>query len=232
MYIKTQFQIKSRNDLTYNIIIATEPIQRVKCTKFLGLYIDDDLGWTEHIDYVCKMISSGCYAINQLKSILKSENLKLIYQSLVHSHLMYGISLWGAAFEYKLKRVKSLQKKCIRNICKAKYNSETSSLFRRLNILKFDDVYRTQLCKMMYKVRHDLLPQTVSDLFTVNSSIHTYNTRHRNDPHVQHRQSNQLARSFLHRGPKYWLELPSIISSSLSIFSFNRRIKKYMTQSY
>ena len=84
---------------------------------FLGIYIDDKLEWGEHIQRISKKISSGSYAINKSKRLLSLENLKLLYYSLVHSHLNYGTILWGAAYRYRLNKLEKIQKRCIRNVC-------------------------------------------------------------------------------------------------------------------
>ena len=78
---------------------------------FLGIYIDDKLDWGEHIQHISTKISSGAYAINKSKRLLSLENLKLMYYSLVHSHLNYGAILWGAAYHYRLNKLEKLQKR-------------------------------------------------------------------------------------------------------------------------
>ena len=66
---KTNFMIfppKLTNDnLDISVInLGNQPIQRVHCTKFLGIYMDDGLRWDEHINHISRKIVSGCYALN------------------------------------------------------------------------------------------------------------------------------------------------------------------------
>ena len=44
-------------------------IERVDHTKFLGIYIDQNLSWQVHIDYCRKKIASGVYALNSRVSL-------------------------------------------------------------------------------------------------------------------------------------------------------------------
>jgi len=37
----------------YNMYINGKIIQNVECCKYLGIFIDSDLKWQEHINYVC-----------------------------------------------------------------------------------------------------------------------------------------------------------------------------------
>lgn len=130
--------------------LGAHNITSVSSVKFLGIIIDDGLEWTEHINHVVKRISSGSYAINSAKRFLSTDNLRLLYHSLVHSHLSYGTILWGAAYQYKLHRQEIIQKRCIRNVCNVSYDEHTSPLFRKLAIPKLEDIYKLQLCKLMY----------------------------------------------------------------------------------
>ena len=61
-----------------------------------------------------KKIASGFYAINAVKRLLPIHNLRQLDFSLIHSHLSYGLLLWGSAFEYRRKKV--TKKRVIRNI--------------------------------------------------------------------------------------------------------------------
>ena len=94
----------SCNDIN-KLDIGNEAINRVTCTKFLGIYIDEDLEWTKSIDHVANKISSGCYAIRSAKHLLSAQNLRSLYFSLVHSHLTYGNMVWGSAYQFKLTRL-------------------------------------------------------------------------------------------------------------------------------
>ena len=63
--------------------------------------------------------------MNRVKRFLPTETLLVIYNSLVLSHLLYDVLLWGL----KSNRLMKLQKRAIRIITKSKYNSHTNPLF-------------------------------------------------------------------------------------------------------
>ena len=103
------------NEMT--IKLGGQIIRRVNNAKILGIHIDDELQWGAHIDHLSKNLASGSYAINAVKRLLPIHNLKQLYFSLIHSHLSYGLLLWGSAFEYRRNKVTKIQKRVIRNIC-------------------------------------------------------------------------------------------------------------------
>ena len=83
------------DDQMHNLYIEGTILERVPCTKFLGLCIDEHLSWKQHIDHCKKKMSSGIYAMNMAKHILSINHLRTLYYSLVHPYATYGIRLWG-----------------------------------------------------------------------------------------------------------------------------------------
>ena len=114
-------------DVRISTKMCAHHITSITSVKFLGIYIyiyiyiyiDDGLEWMEHINHVVKRISSRSYAIHFARRFRSTDNLRLLYHSLVHSHLSYGTILWGAAYQYKLYRLEIIKKRCIRNVCNA-----------------------------------------------------------------------------------------------------------------
>ena len=43
---------RKKLDQAFEIEINDQQIENVECTKFLGLYIDDELSWRKHIDQI------------------------------------------------------------------------------------------------------------------------------------------------------------------------------------
>ena len=92
--------------------------------------------------------------LRKLKRIFPRHILRLIYNSLIHPHLIYGLNLWG----FKQKRISVLQKKAIRIIAFQPYISHSTSAFKELQILMLKDLHYIQLYKIYYKNVNNLLP--------------------------------------------------------------------------
>ena len=52
-----------------NLRLENKKIANVKYTKFLGLYIDENLDWNYHIDQLCNKISRGLYCMRSVKKL-------------------------------------------------------------------------------------------------------------------------------------------------------------------
>ncbi len=78
-------------------------IERVSEFNFLGLALDEHLTWKCHINKLSNKISQCMGILNSLKCFLP------IYNSLVLSHLNFGILLWG----FKCDKIVKLPKKVL-----------------------------------------------------------------------------------------------------------------------
>ena len=77
-------------DKSPSLIIGGAPLNRVSNTKSLGLAVDENLSWGEHISRLCKKIASGVGAIKRTRSLFPRRTLQLVYNSLVLLQLGVG----------------------------------------------------------------------------------------------------------------------------------------------
>ena len=122
-----------------SVIINHMPIERVTCFKCIGVIIDSNLLWSHHINYISNKLTRICGVLSRLKHYVPVLILKIICNSLFLSHLNYGITAWGFNVG---PRIKTLQKKAIRLISNAKYNSHTTPMFNNLQLLQAVDIFK------------------------------------------------------------------------------------------
>ena len=176
-YIVIKPKQKSCNFIPHSLCIAGFPLQRIgsdtneKYTQFLGIGIDDSLSWKHHIARVNQKVSRALFSIKQLKHIIPYSCLKNLYHALIQPHLSYGISLWGNANRSLLHHTIILQKRAIRTIHNAHYNSHTEPLFKKSKILKFDDLYTFSTLSFMRDYKHDDLPLSFRTMFAHNHDL-------------------------------------------------------------
>ena len=136
-----------------------------KYFKFVGHVLDDRLSWEGHVEHICKKLASANFGINSSKNFLPLNIRKILYYSLFDSHLNFGNLLWGCAKPKLLKKVETLQKKCIRNVARKSFLSHTEPLFKDLEILKFADRLSYNRAIFMHKYRNKKLPSSFSGTF-------------------------------------------------------------------
>ena len=129
-YTKTSYMIfKSRNlNFDHNLIninINNTEIKRVNHVKFLGVVIDDNLTWKEHINCISLKISRSIGILNSLKYILPLRILVNLYNSMILSHLTYCNIVWENCASYLLQKLFLLQKRAIRAVTRSHFLAHT-----------------------------------------------------------------------------------------------------------
>ena len=94
----------------------------------------------------------------KLSRFLNPIMLKNIYYSLIYSHIVYAVEVWGSAGKSEIDKILILQKRAIRLISnKAKRTiipgplASTNPMFYKLEILKIKDIFTLQIAKFIYK---------------------------------------------------------------------------------
>ena len=111
--------------------------------KYLGIILDNRLTWKHHIHELSKKLNRAVGMIYKIRDNCTRSVLRSLYFSLFNSHLSYGIPVWGKSiYSHKLLLI---QKKIVRAISFSKYSAPTKPIFKDLNILRFDDIFKSQI---------------------------------------------------------------------------------------
>ena len=78
-----------------NVILDDMSLERVNFTKFLGVIIDENLTWKNHIDAISKTISRNIGMLSKMKHYVPGYILYSLYCTIVLSYINYGIPIWG-----------------------------------------------------------------------------------------------------------------------------------------
>lgn len=92
-------------DVIYKL--GNESIPRVKSCKYLGIVLNEDLGWAEQVNYVVKRAWKALHFVTRVLKKGSGRSRELGYISLVRPILEYGSVCWDP---YRLGQIKSLEK--------------------------------------------------------------------------------------------------------------------------
>ena len=96
------------------VFIDQIEIKRVKEVKFLGILIDEDLKWSNHIESIISKVIKFCGIFYKLKCRMPPSVLKSVYFSLVHSHFIYGIEIYANTYAKYLHPLIKINNKILR----------------------------------------------------------------------------------------------------------------------
>ena len=97
-----------------NLSCAAESIKVVSSAKKLNAIIDDKLNFQEHVKHLDKKVSRSVGILSKLKTYLPTHVLFKLYCTLVHSHLLYGLIVWGNTYSTYLSKLITLHNKALR----------------------------------------------------------------------------------------------------------------------
>ena len=196
--------------------------------KFLGVHLDEKLNWKNHITTVSNKINRGIFALNQVKNILPFDSLRTLYYTLIHSHMIYCLEVWGNSSS--MNKIVKLQKRAIRIIHKKSYRSHTEPLFKQSRILKITDLYKVKLSLFAYDFKTSLLPKSFVNFFPVNNTRIV--TRQLNNLYITRPRTTFSASSVAHKIVHVWNNLSIDIKSLTTRPTFSRNLKQQHIDSY
>jgi len=129
-------------------------------------------------------ISSIFYKI---RTTLPEEILRMIYFAFVHSHLLYGIDVYVNTTANHLSKLNVLNNRWLRTVQKKSIKTHNNDLYKSYFTLpNIQLLYQFNILLFMHNyVNHrNKLPVVFSTYFEENKVIHKYNTRQKDDFHV------------------------------------------------
>ena len=126
-------------------------IENVSKQKLLGVYIDENLNWSAHIDYLCSNISSYISLLRQLSVYVPQNVKKLFYQSYIMPLIDYGSVILGSTSSSNLNRLLKLQKPANWIISKVDFRKPSVDMFRDLGWQSIENRVKYNKAILTYK---------------------------------------------------------------------------------
>ena len=201
------------------IKINGEPIIRRNSTKYLGLYLDENLSWKEHINNVKIKLEKGMGMLYKLKIFAPKSVVKAAYHAFITPYINYGLLNWGNASNATLSPVDK---------CLEKANKIIKSLSNRtqenIGLFNLSDLHRLAIGKFMWKLHNDKLTNCTKNMFTMKLN-YVRVTRTSSQFHLSNPSSLAKRRFITFYGLKVWHHLPVDIKASKSINIFKKKMK-------
>jgi len=248
---KTNFMIFKKFSIAKNslqISIDKNVITQTASTKFLGLEINSELNWTNHISLITKKIARAIGVIRRVRYKLTKAASMLLYDTLIVSHINYCNILWASNYKTTLSKIYSLQKRALK-LCQGiksyipyfkqgpnNHNTlqKGQSIFHSNSKLSVYEINKCQIASFTYKTLNNLSPLCFKAFFTQISNVHSHNTRaeSRNDLFTKPAKTNSRKFAISVRAPVIWNDIPITIRNSSSVSQFSINLKKFYVNSF
>ena len=211
----------------HKLIIDNKEIKTTNSIKLLGINIDDQLKFNEHISILCSKAAVQLNALSRLQKYMKKSEKGAIINSFILSNFNYCPLVWYFSSCESTRKIKNIQKRCLRIILNA-YESDYETLLCNSNNPTMELNRLRTLVVEIFKTLNEINPPYMKDIFTFKENAKV----RQNDNIVKRLTTSRFGTQSLRSlGPKIWNNLPSNIKSETSILKFENLLKLGLDQS-
>ena len=165
--------------------------------------------------------------------MLPESALRTLYFTLINSHLIYALPAYGCADKAVLKPLIQIKKKAVRIISGSKWNAHCEPLFKRLGILRFEDMIEYSQLEFMYFWEHKRLPISFLDTWKRKNdvmSLENYSLRNALDLHTDTSRLTFSQKLPIYCFPVTWNNLEVDLRQMWPPSLFKKQLKSQMLE--
>ena len=170
MFVKTSQKRQKLNNDNLKLFYNYETLQTIKSDKILGVFVDNNLSWSEHVKHLTKKIASYIWLLSKIKTFLSQEHHVQFYKSYIQPHIDFCNIVWGSTSETNKLKIFRLQKRACRVILDYNIEGDSQDAMRSLKIQSIYDRFYLRKAMFMFKVYHELTPTYITENFTLRNN--------------------------------------------------------------
>ena len=202
------------------IYLGNEFLENEPSVKLLGVKIDENLNFEEHVTNLLKKGNQKLHALMRISKFLDEDKLKVIMKTFIESQFNYCPLIWMCHSRILNNKINRLHERALRAV----YKNDNLTFEQLLEKAQSFTIHERNLQKLaleMYKVKNDLSPAPVQEIFI--------KSRAKDQDWVlpKARTENNGIETIRYRGPKTWHLVPIEIKNSKTLSEFKTKIKKW-----
>ena len=202
-----------------------KPLQINTCTirassniTILGVEIDNKLNFESHINEICNKTSKQINALKRMKHFLDRTCKNIIYNSYISSNFNYCPIVWMFTGKINLEKIEKTNKRALRYVAN-NYEAEYDDMCQDQKVLNIHKRCIKTVAIQMYKIKHQLVPIYVQELFRRRESC--YNIRDNDLFEIPCFKTVKYGKkSFRYFGAKLWANIPKEIKAKPTLTCF------------
>ena len=202
-------------------------IEATNSVELLDIKIDKNLNLNEHVTNLCKKGNQKLHALARISKYLSQDKLRIIMKTFIDSQFNYCPLTWMFHNRTLKNKINKLHERALRIV----YKNEKLTFQELLDInsITIHEKNLQRLATEMYKVKNNISPLPMQELFTVQVNEHELrNRRCLEIPKV--RTVGYGTETIRYREPKTWELLPIEIKEAKSLLEFKTKLKVWKPQ--
>ena len=208
-----------------SVIVGGTLISNEPKINLLGITIDDNLKFTDHVRKIYKKGNQKLHALSRISKYMDHDKLRILMKTFITSQFNYGQLIWMFHNRTLNNKINKLHEKALRLV----YKNENLYFQQLLELDGSVTIHHRNLQKLaleMYKVKNDLTPLPVREIFK----------EYPNQYHLRNKRCWEIPKTrtmlfgtetIRYRGLKTWEILPDDIKFSKNLKEFKRRVRKW-----
>ena len=206
------------------IFIDNIQIEEVDSHRVLGITIDHNLSWSNHVDSLCKTLSRRVYQLCRFKRFINLHARKLFIHAYILSSINYCSTLFDGASANILKPLLRVYKRALKAAL-LKSTSLTKLDYSKLNMLPLKEVFKLNKCSLLHKIMWKSASEPLCSVFQINPRYPTKIL-------VPTPRIDLFKSSLCYSGSTLWNSLPTGLRSQQNSGTFRKQVFMHLKNSF
>ncbi len=207
-----------------------EIVSKTDCFKYLGIMVDKNLKFCDHIEYTKKKLFAKMKSLARVRQFVSRGLALQLYQSLIIPHIDYSDIVYDAIGAVDSQKLQTIKNQCLRICCNADPRTPINELHADFKLPKLHTHRRLHVCSFAYAGMKGESSSKVNSLFETVTNEHGRATRSCNNNvlKVPGVRLKTCAQNVKIRGAKYFNSLSVDIRNAPSTNCLKSRAKNHL----
>ncbi|XP_038570659.1 uncharacterized protein LOC119899895, partial [Micropterus salmoides] len=223
--------IPAKQSIHHNIKLQIDSatITPTKVVRNLGVVIDDQLSFSDHVTTVSQSCRFALYNISKIRPYLTQYATQLLVQAMVISRIDYCNALLAGLPACAVKPLQMVQNAAALLVFDQPKRTHVTPLFSHLHWLPVASRIKFKSLMLAYRVTTGSAPiylNSIIQTYVPSHPLRSSNERRLALPSLHTKQSQ--SRLFSSVTPRWWNELPHAIRAGASLSNFKKLLKTHL----
>ena len=209
--------------------IDNAEIEHVESYKYLGLLLDANLNWNEHVNSLCKKLRQRLGVLRRVRGYLDQATALMLFNALVLPIADYCDTVYGNCSKTLQSKIDRLLCKGGRIVLNVPFDTPSRTVIDDLKWLTFTERLQFHRCMSVFKCINQQMPDYMKCKFEQFS--HQYNTRDEKSLILPKCKTDMGQRTFSFTGARDWNSLSCAIKRLTSQNSFRTKLIDFILES-